>query len=55
MITSLTIVDASRIGISVSGVQNGSLAQLDGLLLGHVLAVVAAINIDKIRREFLIQ
>jgi len=35
------VVDASRICISVSGVQDGSLAQFYGFLYGEVVSVIA--------------
>ena len=38
----LTVVDTSGVSVAVSGVQDGALAQLDGLLHGHVIPPVAA-------------
>ena len=39
----LTVVDASRVSIPVCGMQNGPLAQFNGFLDRHVVAVVAVV------------
>jgi hypothetical protein len=49
---SLTVVDASGVGVTVRGVQDGALTQLDGLVHRQVEAVVAARRENNDTKEY---